>query len=78
MKKQDFLDTYNINLDDEDEKNFSGLYDIMVVYGIATEDEINLVLSLNGTSVKTLLDIIYVKSGLRSIEQLLTDLKDED
>ena len=78
MKKTDFLETYNINLDDEDEKNFSGLYDIMIVYGIATEDEINLVLSLNGTSVKTLLDIIYVKSGLRSIEQLLTDLKDED
>lgn len=76
MKIKDFLESYNINLDDEDEKNFSGLYDIMVVYGIATEDEINLVLSLNGTSVKTLLDIIYVKSGLRSIEQLLTDLED--
>lgn len=76
MKRTDFLETYNINLDDEDEKNFSGLYDIMIVYGIATEDEINLVLSLNGTSVKTLLDIIYVKSGLRSIEQLLIDLED--
>lgn len=76
MKRKDFLETYNINLDDEDEKNFSGLYDIMVVYGIATEDEINLVLSLNGTSIKTLLDIIYVKSGLRSIEQLLIDLED--
>lgn len=76
MKRKDFLETYNINLDDEDEKNFSGLYDIMIVYGIATEDEINLVLSLNGTSVKTLLDIIYVKSGLRSIEQLLIDLED--
>lgn len=76
MTRKDFLETYNINLDDEDEKNFSGLYDIMVVYGIATEDEINLVLSLNGTSVKTLLDIIYVKSGLRSIEQLLIDLED--
>lgn len=76
MTRKDFLETYNINLDDEDEKNFSGLYDIMVVYGIATEDEINLVLSLNGTSIKTLLDIIYVKSGLRSIEQLLIDLED--
>ena len=76
MKRTDFLKTYHINTDDEDELNFSGLYDIMVVYGIATEDELNLVLSLNGTSVKTLLDIIYVKSGLRSIEQLLTDLED--
>lgn len=76
MKKQDLLESYNINIDDEDESNFKGLCDIFIDYYIATLDEINLVCGINGFNMKSLLDILYIKAGLRSIEQLLTDIED--
>ena len=74
---EDFQDNYNIDLDDENEENFSGLYDILIDYTIATQGEIDLVCAINGSSIKSLLDILYAKTGLRSIEQLLIDLTQE-
>lgn len=74
---EDFQDNYNIDLDDENEENFPGLYDILIDYTIANQGEIDLVCAINGSSIKSLLDILYAKTGLRSIEQLLTDLTQE-
>ena len=74
---EDFQDNYNIDLDDENEENFSGLYDILIDYTIATQGEIDLVCAINGSTIKSLLDILYAKTGLRSIEQLLIDLTQE-
>lgn len=74
---EDFQDNYNIDIDDENEENFSGLYDILIDYTIATQGEIDLVCAINGSSIKSLLDILYAKTGLRSIEQLLIDLTQE-
>lgn len=74
---EDFQDNYNIDLDDENEENFPGLYDILIDYTIATQGEIDLVCAINGSSIKSLLDILYAKTGLRSIEQLLIDLTQE-
>ena len=76
MKKQDLLESYNINIDDEDESNVEGFIDLLIDYTIATQDEINLVCAINGYNMKSLLDILYVKTSLRSIEQLLTDIKE--
>ena len=39
------------------------LYDLLVEYSIATPDEINLVTSINGWDLKSLLDILYVRTG---------------
>ena len=44
-------------------------YDYLVNYGIATEQEIDLVTSINGYNEDTLNDILYVKSGYRDLEQ---------
>lgn len=74
MQKIDLLKSYHLNNDDEDELNFSGLYDLLVDYGIASTDTLDTILSINGTSVKVLLDVVFVKTGLRSIEQLITDI----
>lgn len=38
-------------------------------YRIATYNEINLVVSINGLSEETLNDIIYARTGYRDIEQ---------
>lgn len=45
-------------------------WDVLVEYGIATEDELRLVVAINGTSVETLEDVLYVRTGLRSFDQL--------
>jgi hypothetical protein len=71
---QDILESYKIDLEDQNENNFEGLYNIFIDYMIANQGEIDLVCAINGQNMQSLLDILYVKTGLRSIEQLLTDL----
>jgi hypothetical protein len=46
------------------------VFDFIVENGIATEDEVRLVTSINGYNGKSLSDIIYVRTGYHNIEQL--------
>lgn len=39
--------------------------------GIATTEEVILVSKINGYTIKTLNDILYVRTGYRSVEQLM-------
>ena len=78
MTKNEILTNYNLDLDSENENNFSGLYDILIEYEIATEKELELVCSISGNNINTLLSVLYVRSGLRSIEQLLSEIADEN
>lgn len=54
------------------------LWTLIVEYGIATDSEID----INGNSIETLNDIIYARTGYRSIEQYedseLGDEEDEE
>lgn len=45
------------------------LWTLLEVYGIATEEEIDLVTSINGYTEETLNDILYVRTGYRDITQ---------
>lgn len=47
--------------------------DTMVELGIATEEEIILVTTINGYNVDTLNDIIYARTGYEDIDQLLEE-----
>ena len=49
---------------------------ILVNNGVATDEEINLVTCINGYTEKTLLDILYARTGYRTIDQLLEERKD--
>ena len=53
--------------------NIEKLWDLIVEYGVATEEELQLVTSINGYSLETLTDVIYVRTGY-SIEQFLEDI----
>ena len=44
-------------------------FDFLVENCIATEEEIKLVTSINGYNETSLNDILYVRTGYRSIEQ---------
>ena len=50
-------------------ENLNTLYEKIVEYGIATEEEINLVTCINGWNEEAMNDIIYTRTGYRDIEQ---------
>lgn len=45
------------------------MWELLEVYGIATTEEISLVTSIIGTNTKTMLDILYARTGYRNFEQ---------
>ena len=49
------------------------LWDDLVNYGIATEEELRLITNINGYTIETLNDVIYAKTGYRDLEQLKDD-----
>lgn len=49
------------------------LWGFIVENNIATEDECSLITDINGYSEETMMDIIYARTGLRSIEQCNDD-----
>ena len=49
------------------------LYDTLINDGICTEEEVTLVTSINGNSDETYLDILFVRTGCRSLEQYQQD-----
>lgn len=53
------------------------IYDYFVEYGIATEEEIQLVTDINGWNEDTFNDILFARSGYRDMEQYLM-YEDED
>lgn len=51
-------------------KVFDSMWDRLIEEGIVTDDEIRLVVCINGYTEKSLLDILYARTGLRNFEQL--------
>lgn len=50
------------------------LWDYMVEQGIATDDELQLIVNINGINIDTLNDVLYVRTGYRDIKQYEEDL----
>ena len=55
--------------------NTGTIWDAIIEHGIATEEEMELVTTINGYNEDALNDVIYVRTGYRNIEQLLEDWK---
>jgi hypothetical protein len=47
------------------------IHDAFLEYGIATEEEMNLVTAINGTTVEAYYDILFARTGYRSLGQYL-------
>ena len=45
-------------------------WEYIVDRGIATEEELRLITSINGYNIDTLNDVIYARTGYRSIDQM--------
>jgi hypothetical protein len=50
-------------------KRTANIHDTLVELGIATEEEIALVCSINGTNEESYNDILFSRTGYRSLEQ---------
>lgn len=46
------------------------MHEYLVDMGIATDDEVSLVTSINGYNEESMESILYVRTGYRSFEQL--------
>lgn len=51
--------------------NIEIIWAFIIEYGIATEDEVQLVTAINGYTEESLNDIIYAREGYRSMNQYL-------
>ena len=52
------------------DKKMNELWDYITEWNIATENEICLVTSINGTNLDTFESILYSRTGYRSLEQI--------
>ena len=49
----------------------NSLWDYLIETGTATEDELCLITSINGTNLEALESVLYSRTGYRSLDQLL-------
>lgn len=56
------------------DKTISEVWDLLIEYGVATQEELELVTCINGYNIDTLNDIIYVRTGYRNIDQVMEDM----
>ena len=49
------------------------MVEILITYGIATEDEVQLVTDINGWNQETMEDILYARTGYHCFEQIKED-----
>ena len=52
------------------DKKTEELWDYLTGYNVATENEIRLVTSINGTNLDSLESILYSRVGYRSLDQV--------
>ena len=48
----------------------AALWDYLIENGIATEEELRLITSINGYNETSLNDVLYVRTGYRNISQM--------
>ena len=53
------------------EKELKQLWEYLLNYEMATEEEINLVFAINGQNLESLEDILYARTGYRNLGQLI-------
>lgn len=57
--------------------DFETMYDLMVEYELATEDEIGVACHFDGRTVEALNELLFYKTGYRDIRDIFAEL-DED
>lgn len=56
------------------DKKVDEVWDLLIKYGVATQEELELVTYINGYNIDTLNDVIYVRTGYQNIEQIQDEI----
>ena len=55
-------------------KTIDEVWDLLIEYGVATQEELELVTCINGYNIDTLNDVIYARTGYQNIEQIQDEI----
>lgn len=55
------------------QQELMNIYNDLIEIGVATDSELDLITDINGFNIDTLNDVIYVRTGFRTYEQLMED-----
>lgn len=56
------------------DKEVNKVWDLLIEYGVATQEELELVTCINGYNIDTMNDVIYARTGYRNIEQIQNEI----
>ena len=56
------------------DKTINEVWDLLIEYGVATPEELELITCINGYNIDTLNDVIYARTGYRNIEQIQDEI----
>jgi len=51
-------------------------WDILISYNVATEEELKLIVCINGYNLQTLNDVLFARTGYRDINQFLESMEE--
>ena len=57
------------------EKKMFELWDVMVEFGIATDEEIGLATALMGRNIQTLESVLFIRTGCRDLSQFFEEIE---
>lgn len=56
------------------DKTIDEVWDLLIEYGVATQEELELVTCINGYNIDILNDVIYARTGFRNLDQLMEEV----
>lgn len=57
------------------DKTINEVWDLLIEYGVATQEELELVTCINGYNMDTMNSVLYARTGYRNINQLQNETK---
>lgn len=55
-------------------KTVDEVWGLLIEYGVATPEELELVTDINGYSIDTMNDVIFARTSYRNIEQFMEEI----
>jgi len=66
------------NNDHHDYSDYCELFNLLLEYRIATEEELKLLTCINGWKIKILNDVLFIRTGYRDLDQFKSYLLNKD
>ena len=55
-------------------KTIDEVWELLIEYGVATQEELELITCINGYNMDTMNSVIYARTGYQNIEQLQDEI----